>query len=259
MIKRIISAAILIPLVIWLLFYAKLYVIKAVLIGVANLGFYEWSGFVGVSTKDKIFYFFILNIISVSFLFFENCFIECLFFVFAVHLIFSFSSLKEKRLFENFYLFGGILYVLLYLFAGKVVEFNKGRELLFVALVVVWAGDSFAMFGGKAFGKHKLAALISPNKTIEGAVCGILGGIFFGVVAGIYFDFNLLFLVFVSLIASVVAVLGDLSESVVKRFFNVKDSSHLIPGHGGILDRLDSFSFVVFFVYLVLRCRELLF
>lgn len=115
-----------------------------------------------------------------------------------------------------------------------------------VILGTIWICDSFAYFIGKAYGKHKLAPTISPKKTWEGAIAGYFGAIFG--FFGLSTLFNLgLSLVFQFLFASIVGVIGqigDLAESRVKREFNVKDSSKLLPGHGGILDRFDSILFV---------------
>lgn len=114
---------------------------------------------------------------------------------------------------------------------------------LLTALAMVWAADTGAYFAGRAFGKHKLAPRISPNKTVEGLlgglasglVMGLLGGWLAGVQAG-----QLGALALVSVVTVLASVVGDLFESLLKRHVGAKDSGHLIPGHGGILDRIDS-------------------
>lgn len=119
--------------------------------------------------------------------------------------------------------------------------------------VFIWVNDTFAFATGITMGKHKLLERISPKKTIEGFV----GGIFFTMLAGVGFSFlfieyNTLFWIGFALIASLFATLGDLFESLIKRTYNVKDSGHLIPGHGGILDRIDSLLFVIPAIYIYL-------
>ncbi|MGH8079240.1 MAG: phosphatidate cytidylyltransferase [Lysobacter sp.] len=118
----------------------------------------------------------------------------------------------------------------------------NGHFWLLTALAVVWAADSGAYFAGRKFGMLKLAPRVSPNKTVE----GLIGGAFAGVAAGVGFSLlagattdQLPWVALVSLVAVLFSVVGDLFESLLKRHVGVKDSGHLIPGHGGILDRID--------------------
>ncbi len=122
---------------------------------------------------------------------------------------------------------------------------------VFFPLAVIWVCDSAAMYGGRMIGGPKLAPVVSPGKTRAGAVSGVIGGV---VAAVLYdrlalapsgFDVPLWQVVTMGLVLSVVGQIGDLAESLFKREAGVKDSSHLIPGHGGVLDRLDSLYFVL--------------
>lgn len=123
---------------------------------------------------------------------------------------------------------------------------ENGLLLVFFVLFTVWASDSGAYFTGRKFGKHKLAKHISPNKTIEGA----LGGIVWSIVVAVLFQLispmfdSLIFVVIVAMIISIAGQMGDLVQSAFKRHYDVKDSGKLLPGHGGILDRCDSWLFV---------------
>lgn len=134
-------------------------------------------------------------------------------------------------------------------FHNLVVARTSGLAMTFLALFIVWATDIGAYLVGRQFGKHKLLPAVSPNKTIEGSLGGVLSAV---VVAAIFAIFQpkltaqypfLAFLIMVALF-SVFAQFGDLVESAIKRRFGVKDSGKLIPGHGGILDRFDSMIFV---------------
>ncbi|MGN0859790.1 MAG: phosphatidate cytidylyltransferase [Stenotrophomonas sp.] len=119
---------------------------------------------------------------------------------------------------------------------------DNGPLWLLTALATVWAADSGAYFAGRALGKHKLAPTISPNKTWEGLAGGVLAGIVaavgFGLIAGASAP-QLPWLVAVALVTTLFSVEGDLIESLLKRQAGAKDSGTLIPGHGGVLDRID--------------------
>lgn len=120
---------------------------------------------------------------------------------------------------------------------------EQGASATIGLLVVVWAADSFAYFTGKAFGKHKLAPGISPNKTVEGVIGGLVGTFLIAGLFGFFvLDFSaaiLSFWIAAGLCATLFSVVGDLYESRLKRLAGVKDSGHLLPGHGGVLDRID--------------------
>jgi phosphatidate cytidylyltransferase len=126
-----------------------------------------------------------------------------------------------------------------------------GAWLVFFPLVVTWVVDTAAMFGGRAIGGPKLAPTVSPGKTRSGSLAGVIGGL---VVAPLFawevfprvgLSIPLWHLVAIAAVLGVIGQAGDLAESLFKREAGVKDSSHLIPGHGGVLDRLDSLYFVV--------------
>lgn len=119
----------------------------------------------------------------------------------------------------------------------------SGHWWLLTALATVWMADTGAYFAGKKFGKHKMSPRISPNKTLEGLAGGVIAGVLACVVFSLATGISAQSLPWVALIGAltvVAAVIGDLFESLLKRHAGAKDSSNLIPGHGGILDRVDS-------------------
>ena len=115
-----------------------------------------------------------------------------------------------------------------------------GRVAVFFLLAVVWASDIGAYAVGRAIGGPRLAPTLSPNKTWAGAFGGLAGAVLVGLGAARVMDASAGMIVALSLVLSLAAQLGDLAESFAKRKFGAKDSGSLIPGHGGLLDRLDS-------------------
>ena len=120
-----------------------------------------------------------------------------------------------------------------------------GRDWVFLALLATYATDTASYFGGRAFGRHLLAPRISPKKTVEGLVWGVAGGFAASVtlnyLLGLRIDASQI--IALGLLLPLAAAAGDLAESAIKRLAKIKDASDLIPGHGGVLDRLDSLLF----------------
>jgi phosphatidate cytidylyltransferase len=159
----------------------------------------------------------------------------------------------KRFIITTFYLSSS--FVFLILIANYLNEFNA--SILLGLFILVWTNDSFAFLIGKNFGKQKLFEKISPKKTFE----GFLGGLFFSCIASYFiatFAQTLSFTswLILSIIISVFGTLGDLVESKFKRQANVKDSGAIMPGHGGLLDRLDSIIFAAPFIYLFLRILQ---
>ena len=150
----------------------------------------------------------------------------------------------------------GIIYIsLLYPFVFLLGEFSgwkSGGDLLLFLFAVLWAGDTAAMGLGSWLGKHKLAPAVSPNKSVEGFFGGLLGALVIGIVMYLwkFHDVPVYHVLILALGCSLFGQLGDLVESMWKRSRGIKDSSAIIPGHGGVLDRFDSLLFGAPFMYL---------
>ncbi|SDB98786.1 MULTISPECIES: phosphatidate cytidylyltransferase [unclassified Candidatus Frackibacter] len=149
----------------------------------------------------------------------------------------------------------GVIYVsglLLYLILIYHFNWNGlavGRRLIWLPILSTWATDTFAYFTGINFGRNKLAPKISPNKTIEGALGGMVGSILVVLVYGIWVPFGLGNRIILGILLAVSAQVGDLVESSFKRDAQIKDSGNIIPGHGGVLDRFDSLLFALPIMY----------
>lgn len=130
-------------------------------------------------------------------------------------------------------------------------EMGQGVNIIFFILLSTWLGDIFAYYIGRTIGRHKLMPEISPNKTIEGAGGCIIGGLVGAFISRIWFlpHVSSINCIYLGLICSIGGQLGDLGESLIKRNLNCKDSGKLLPGHGGLMDRIDSLIFSIPIVY----------
>ncbi len=141
-------------------------------------------------------------------------------------------------------------------------KYTKSSGVFFIlfAMFCAWMTDTFAYFSGKFLGKHKLCPNVSPNKTIEGAVGGVIGAIVMNLI--LFFVFDKFFftvhtlawwqIIIISAVLSVISMFGDLSASIIKRNHGIKDFGKIFPGHGGVMDRIDSCLFVLPALYFAL-------
>ncbi|MEK6531839.1 MAG: phosphatidate cytidylyltransferase [Deltaproteobacteria bacterium] len=128
---------------------------------------------------------------------------------------------------------------------------DRGQFWILLLLLVVWSNDTFAYVVGKSIGRHRLAPSLSPKKTIEGAAGGVISGLIAGFLFNRFLDMgmSLFGVAALSIAIGIIALSGDVAESLLKRGAGVKDSGGIIPGHGGVLDRLDSLLFTIPFLY----------
>ncbi len=173
-------------------------------------------------------------------------------------IIMLFRQRKENAFFDWAWTVAGIIYIgflLRYFVALRLAD--GGRDWVFLAMLCTFASDIFAYLIGRSFGRHKLAPYVSPNKTWEGAVAGVVGSIIVSLImVGVFHvpeirgsSISYWQAILLGIGISVIGQLGDLVKSLFKRNMIVKDSSNLIPGHGGFLDRMDSLAFAGVLVY----------
>lgn len=186
------------------------------------------------------------NFNSIDFHFsFDYRVVAGLIFLFLAPMVFI-NNTKKYNLNDALFLLGSVIFI------GSsfnliITTRNLDMNYIIYLLLITTMTDTFALFTGMLIGRHKLCPKISPKKTVEGLVGGVLMGTF--VATCFYFtvissSISLVSLVFVSVVLSLIGQLGDLVFSSIKRYYGVKDFSNLIPGHGGILDRFDSLIFV---------------
>ena len=144
------------------------------------------------------------------------------------------SSNVKFKIFYGYFLVTPMLIV-------TAIVFTNSKALLLIPFVMIWISDSGAYFVGKKFGKNKLAKNISPGKTIEGALGGFICNIIFVFVLVYFYELDLLLMLLFALFITGLSIFGDIYQSFLKRQAKVKDSGSIIPGHGGLFDRLDSF------------------
>lgn len=152
----------------------------------------------------------------------------------------------------------GIVYVIGFLaFLSLTYNAQNGKFIFWYILIAAWGSDTFAYLIGIKFGKHKLCS-ISPKKTIEGSIAGIVGAGILNIIYTIILNnivglnLNIWYMLLIGIVLSIIGQFGDIAASTIKRFNNIKDFSQLIPGHGGMLDRIDSVIFIAPVAYLLL-------
>ena len=176
-------------------------------------------------------------------------------------LLILFSQVIFTNMKTNFkdiaYTFFGMAYVIgLIVFIALLRGLDNGRILVWYAIIAAWGTDTCAYLVGMRFGKHKLSK-ISPKKSVEGAIGGIVGAtvlaIIYTLIMNNLYDlqYSYLYVIIATAILSIIGQIGDFAASSIKRYVDVKDYSNLIPGHGGMLDRIDSLMFIAPFAYVL--------
>ena len=177
---------------------------------------------------------------------------------FAIELKFH-DSMKASQVAWGF--FGALLvpYLLLSLLRIFQMNYHHGPFIVLLPLLAAWGADTCALFAGMFFGRHKLAPVVSPKKTVEGAVGGVIGGAVLVLIAALIMNSTLKLglplwaAVVLGAVGAVLGEIGDLSFSIIKRQTGIKDYGHIFPGHGGVLDRFDSVIFVAPFAEFLFR------
>jgi phosphatidate cytidylyltransferase len=186
------------------------------------------------------------------FIYFSSSLFSLLVLTVAIWMTYEWVDITEKSKDKMFWRLTGLAYVLAPSFSLLVIRnMDNGADIILWLFMVVWATDIAAYFVGCNLKGPKLAPKISPNKTWSGLIGGICASMLIGLIASLMFKETALFFIAFSGVLAVVAQMGDLLESKVKRIFNIKDSGTLIPGHGGIMDRIDGLTLTAPFVMII--------
>jgi len=247
--KRFFSIILALPLIFFCIFYGSFY-LKALIILISFLLSIEWF-YLTQKKYNKELYLFVFLIILNLFICFYLTFISSV----LLTIFFSWIYIINKPYKSNIWLFYGLLYICIpLLIFFKIYNLENGTNIIIWFLVTIWSTDTLSYISGNLIKGPRIFPNLSPSKTYSGTFFGIFFGSVIGLISFIYIfnNANNLFLIFLfALLLSISALVGDLIISKIKRFFKVKDSSKILPGHGGFLDRYDSVSFgfiVLFFL-----------
>ena len=265
-IKRITSILLGFPLVVIILTFGNKYVVDICLAGIAMLSMQEYFNAISKDAKP------------VRWIGYLSCIFIALIHIIPIYLpgatiskmlaamiptimLILFSQVIFSNMKTNFkdiaYTLFGMAYVIGFItFIALIRGLDNGRILIWYAIFAAWGSDTFAYLIGCRFGKHKLSK-ISPKKSVEGAIAGVVAAtvivlIYTLVINKIYnLEYSYLFVTIATIILSIIGQIGDFAASSIKRYVDVKDYSNLIPGHGGMLDRIDSLMFLAPFAYIL--------
>ena len=266
-VKRITSALLGFPLVVIILTFGNKYVVDIFLAIIACISMQEYMNAISKDAKPIRW----LGYISCIFIAFihiipqyipEPILNNIIILAIPILLLVLFTTIVATNMRINFkdvsYTLFGIVYIVTCIaFIAKIRGLEHGNWLVWFAIIAAWASDTFAYFIGKRFGKHKFSK-VRPKKSVEGCIAGVIGAV---IVALIYtyavneitsLNFSYIYITIITAILSIIGQIGDFAASSIKRYVDVKDYSNLIPGHGGMLDRIDSLMFLSPFAYVFL-------
>lgn len=260
-IKRITSVLLGFPLVVIILTFGNNYIVDIFLAVVAMLGMQEYFNAVSKESKP-VRWIGYLSCLFIAFIHIIQFPISQLLMIsIPTILLILFAQVIFTNMKTNFkdiaYTFFGMAYVIgCIAFIALLRGLDNGRILVWYAIIAAWGTDTFAYIVGKRLGKHKLNS-VSPKKSVEGAIAGTIGAtvialIYTIVMNNIYnLGYSYIFVTLSIIGLSIIGQIGDFAASSIKRYVDVKDYSNLIPGHGGMLDRIDSLMFLAPFAYIL--------
>lgn len=271
--KRILTAVILIPLVLALVLWGPLWLQMLVACAIAELALHEYLILADASgTRSPRWLVFLCCAVLFAVAYWVPLSLLPAMGIFALALlgVCSLRSPLERVLSDAAFGFFGLMYVAFPLvLAPLLTTLENGTAQLLFLLVVVWAGDITALYVGRLFGRHRMAPVLSPKKTWEGAAGSMLGSIAAGLglvaCASMLYRHGVMLLLFgqpwwywvgMAILLNIAAQVGDLLESAIKRGAGLKDSGSLLPGHGGILDRIDALLLALPVLWYILLFRQ---
>ncbi len=247
---RVASALVMLPIAIFIILQGGIaYNVFVTLLTVLIL--YEWNGICEDKAFNAVFVFQVMTVLLFVYSMAQEEYFDGYMYLVPVVLLIAASIYLKMKL--NFALLG-VAYALLPSLSLVWLGQNASGLVVLWMMIIVWSMDIGAYFSGKTIGGPKMSPKISPNKTWAGLIGGALTAVLLGLIAAYYFNFQMqvLFLVPIAAGLAIWSQIGDLAESALKRHFKVKDSGAIIPGHGGIMDRVDGVVFAAPAMVLIL-------
>ena len=262
-IKRVLTAIFGLPIVLLVIVFGNEILMNVIFTAIAIICMHEYLGVIEKIAKPIkwIAYLSTLSIVLVSFISIDLL-MKVIVLAIPIMLLLLFLKViitnMKTDLKDVAYTFLGIFYITFFImFLALIRGLEHGKIYIGYTILVAWATDIFAYLIGKHFGKHKFSK-VSPKKSIEGCISGVLGAVICAIIYilimknFVNIEVSYVFIAIMTLILSVISQVGDFVASSIKRFVDVKDYSNLLPGHGGMLDRIDSLIFIAPFVYMFL-------
>lgn len=257
MLKRVLSGLIGAPLLIFIVYTGGTLMYSAVVL-ISLIALFEFYNSFKIKGDNPLFMVgFLFSALILTDFFYANNFllplIMLLFFVCSVIILFR----EKYNIIDAMITIIGVLYVTIFLGHVLLASRLEMNIVVWLIFIIAFSTDTFAYFSGYLFGRHKLCPSISPKKTVEGALGGIIGSMIGCLIFGYFFiQVDMIYLAVLGIIGSIIAQTGDLYASKIKRYIGIKDYGKIMPGHGGVLDRFDSIIFVApvvyyFFLYMI--------
>lgn len=243
--KRIVTSFILVVAVFLFLYIASDHVFSMGVLLISLLGVHEWINLAKIKSSytKKYLVIFIISVFLVSWAFKYLQFIALVFWIYVIFRLYQYEKQKIYSLNSMEIIILGSFALIPFIPCLFVLHAN-GNAWLVLFILVIAAADSGAYFVGNLKGKNRMLPILSPNKTIEGLVGGVIFAIVIALVILSFMHISFINYIIMTLICGIAAlasVIGDIFESMIKRIAGVKDSGNILPGHGGILDRIDSY------------------
>lgn len=264
--QRVITASILASLALAVVFLLPLYWYKLVIAAVVIMGAWEWSNFVTRRTSVRWAYIalvaLLILILQLNFerLMLPVLMLSALFWMFALVVVHRYPQVGFIHAHLGKALIGLLVLLPVWVAMVGLRASDQGELLIAVLFAFVWGADIGAYFSGKRFGRHKLMPAVSPGKTVEGFVGGLAVCLLIAIGVSLVLEFDYsaaIALMLLAIVTGLISVLGDLFESLFKRESGVKDSGSILPGHGGILDRIDSLTAAAPIFFLGIRLTQI--
>lgn len=263
--KRIITTIVGLPLVAVILIFGNKYLVDVIISLIAIMSLHEYfHSFKEQEQKRDLRWIAYIAALSIAFIHIipSEMILKLIAAIIPISILVLFSQIIASNMKYNIkdiaITFFGICYIVIFLMYIPIIrETINGRITIWYVFIAAWGTDIFAYCIGRKFGKHKFSK-ISPNKSIEGCIAGVIGSVIsmllYTFVCNTYLgmNFNYYYIMIIGVVLSLVGQIGDFAASSIKRYTGIKDFSNLIPGHGGMLDRIDSVIFIAPFAYFLL-------